>query len=117
MSFIRGNDSSRRAAIFEACGGICALCGLDINWLASQLFPRQPPTEMRSRALAAHPWSRKAYCFGDLYDLDHIVPVVKGGGQKGDQNLRVLCKGCHRKVTKELAGQRRRLPSKRYQSF
>lgn len=117
MGYERGNDSNRRSAIFEAQGGKCALCGLDLAELARQLFPRSAKTEMRSRALAAHPWARAAYSTSDLFDLDHITPVVNGGGQKGDENLRVLCKQCHKRVTKELAGQRRRLPTKRYQSF
>ena len=113
MSYTRGMDTKRRMAVFDRDGGKCQLCSLDIRELASQLFPRHDKTEARSRALAACPWAHKAFCIGDLWDLDHITPVINGGGQKGDNNLRVLCKGCHRKVTKDLAGQRKRMPSKR----
>jgi hypothetical protein len=44
-----------------------------------------------------------------FYDIDHINPVVEGGHQCGEENLRLLCLGCHRKETAEL---RKRLASK-----
>lgn len=48
------------------------------------------------------------------YDVDHIVPVVEGGGLAGLDNLRILCKDpCHREVTAQLkerlASERRRI--------
>lgn len=42
------------------------------------------------------------------WDIDHIVPVVEGGGQCGLENLRTLCHPCHKQVTRELAARRRR---------
>lgn len=38
------------------------------------------------------------------YDIDHIIPVVEGGGLCGLDNLRTLCIPCHKKETKILAG-------------
>lgn len=35
------------------------------------------------------------------YDVDHIVPLVEGGGH-GLDNLRLLCIGCHESVTTAL---------------
>lgn len=43
---------------------------------------------------------------GQPYEVDHIVPVVEGGGCCGLDNLRTLCFVCHRSVTKALAGRR-----------
>ena len=37
-----------------------------------------------------------------LWQSDHIIPVVEGGGECGLENLRTLCTNCHRKETKEL---------------
>ena len=43
---------------------------------------------------------------GDL-DIDHIIPVIEGGGSCGLDNLRLLCKICHKKETKALAKRRK----------
>jgi 5-methylcytosine-specific restriction endonuclease McrA len=55
-----------------------------------------------------HP-SRLAY-FRHLWEADHIVPVVEGGGASRDQdplaNLRTLCLRCHRAETRALAARR-----------
>ena len=40
------------------------------------------------------------------YEIDHIIPVIEGGGCCGLDNLRTTCIPCHRKETKELAGRR-----------
>ncbi len=47
------------------------------------------------------PWRGEA-----LWQADHIVPVVEGGGECGLEGLRTLCTRCHQNVTNEL---RRRL--------
>ena len=41
-----------------------------------------------------------------FWDIDHIVPVVQGGGSVGPEGLRTLCLKCHRQVTAELAAKR-----------
>ena len=41
-----------------------------------------------------------------FWDIDHIVPVVEGGGSSGPENLRTLCLKCHKQVTAELAAKR-----------
>lgn len=50
---------------------------------------------------------------GNAWNGDHIVPVYKGGGECGVENLRTLCVVCHAKVTaeqaRERAAERRRL--------
>lgn len=51
---------------------------------------------------------------GHLWEADHIVPVVEGGGECGLENYRTLCLACHRTATKELAG--RRAASRRAQT-
>lgn len=41
-----------------------------------------------------------------LFEMDHIVPVIEGGGACGLENLRTLCSVCHRKETAALAARR-----------
>lgn len=50
-----------------------------------------------------------------LWEMDHIVPVVEGGGDCGLDNLRTLCWRCHRSETAALAGRRskRKVPTDR----
>jgi len=43
-----------------------------------------------------------------LWEADHIVPVVRGGGSTGLENLRTLCVPCHRRETAQLAADRAR---------
>ncbi len=37
------------------------------------------------------------------YELDHVIPVVEGGGAGGVDNLRTLCWICHKAETKRLS--------------
>lgn len=46
-----------------------------------------------------------------FWDIDHILPVVEGGGSCDPSNLRVLCLKCHKQETSKL---RARLYSTRY---
>lgn len=41
-----------------------------------------------------------------FWDIDHIVPVIQGGGSIGPEGLRSLCLKCHKRVTAELAAKR-----------
>lgn len=41
-----------------------------------------------------------------LWEMDHILPVVRGGGGCGLDNLRTLCLRCHRAETARLATER-----------
>ena len=45
-----------------------------------------------------------------MWQADHIIPVVEGGGCCGLDNLQTLCIRCHKQDTKALAG---RLAAKR----
>ena len=60
--------------------------------------------------IAKYPWAISDSVFRyhgwlqNLWDCDHIKPVIEGGGECGLENLRTLCKPCHKQVTKELRG-------------
>lgn len=43
---------------------------------------------------------------GDLYEIDHIVPVVEGGGLCELSNYRLLCLPCHKEESRKLKARR-----------
>jgi len=81
--------------------GICASCGRDCDALQRKV--RVTKRERRARRMAElglppYLLRRRRY-----WEVDHILPVVLGGGSCGLENLRTLCWECHRKVTRELS--------------
>lgn len=86
--------------------GVCQLCHRDtvkerksVPWsgrrakdIASIEALGYPPTAASSLA------GRRVW-----YELDHVIPVVEGGGAGGVGNLRTLCWLCHKEETKVLA--------------
>ena len=56
-----------------------------------------------------------------LWEADHIVPVVEGGGASRDidplANLRTLCRHCHRAETRALAARRARARNRQVDLF
>jgi len=100
--------------------GVCAICGLDT--LAVQSRIKQLDRKARGvwNPVTGH---RRKFCFswqrirnlssrigiyhtGTPYEIDHVIPVVEGGGCCGIDNLRTLCRRCHKSETKELARRR-----------
>lgn len=106
---LRTDASYLRHHVFERDQGICAVCGLDCDGLKKALawILRKVSwaawRELISVLPEAQPNRR------NLWDADHIVPVVEGGGQCGLDNIRTLCLPCHRRVTAELARRRTRV--------
>jgi 5-methylcytosine-specific restriction enzyme A len=90
---LRTDPGYLRDEVFRRDKGVCALCGVDC--VAEYNHARRHP-----RALAK--WGLKPRQRKSLWDADHIVPVVEGGGECDLDNLRTLCLRCHRKVTSDL---------------
>jgi len=99
--------------------GLCAKCGLptrDIEKAISML------RRIRSRWGFVHPEINgisegirqilKALLGSEtpnrmtFWDADHMVEVVKGGGECGLENMQTLCLWCHREKTARLARER-----------
>jgi len=93
---LRSDPGHLRERVFERDRGICAICGLDC--LAE--FRRIRRLRGASRVRAAAEWSLRGR--KSLWDADHIVPVVEGGGVCDLSNMRTLCLKCHRSHTAEL---------------
>lgn len=121
---VRTSPSAARERVFQRDRGLCAQCGLDTEALRKKLAGmrrRNPVLEAveEARRLSAgferavlvrarRPWIaiRRA-----LWEADHVVPVVEGGGGCGLENLRTLCIPCHHAETRDLA--RRRAAARR----
>jgi 5-methylcytosine-specific restriction enzyme A len=97
---LRTDAGYLREKVFERDRGVCTLCGIDC--VAAYTHIRRLRGGARLRAAAE--WNlggRKS-----LWDADHVIPVVEGGGECDLSNMRTLCLKCHRTQTLEI---RRRL--------
>jgi 5-methylcytosine-specific restriction protein A len=97
---LRSNPGHLRERVLERDRGICAVCGMDCIAEYNHIRRLRGP----ARARAKEKWGlggRKS-----LWDADHIVPVVEGGGECDLTNMRTLCLNCHRIHTAGLRARR-----------
>lgn len=99
---LRTDPSYLRDKTFERDRGVCALCETD-TVAALRHLKRSRGT---ARVNLMREWGLKSVSRRSLWDADHIVPVVEGGGACDLSNIRTLCLRCHRKVTAELRARR-----------
>lgn len=92
---LRTSPSFVRFKVWERDKGVCAGCGSDTVKTAP---PHRNGTSRRNSPRGT----------GDLWQADHIKPVIEGGGECDLSNFRTLCIPCHKKVTKELHGRLKR---------
>ena len=104
---IRSNAGYARQHVYRRDKGRCELCGRDCSKISGAL--RRMPYECRRsylKLLGLKGWR------STLWEVDHTIPVVEGGGSCGLENLRTLCFRCHkgetRKLRVRLARKRRR---------
>lgn len=99
---LRTDPSYLRERTFVRDRGICACCGTDTVAAWKEIRRRRGLARLR---LLQH-WGLKSLNRRTLWDADHIVPVVEGGGACDLSNIRTLCLICHRKATAELRARR-----------
>ena len=124
---IKTNPGHARRLVFKRDHGVCCLCGRDTEALTKELkqlrdqtckrlkhniwgggyYPRLQRHEdnlfaARCRALML-PHNLWQLC-QSLWEMDHKVAVIEGGGCCGLENLRTLCWDCHRRETRYLRG-------------
>ena len=97
--------------------GICVGCRVDCVGLArevmklyrasGELAAQKRLVEGGQRATDLRFKGRKKDRLRPLWQADHTVPVVEGGGGAPVSSLRTLCLECHRKVTRTLMARRR----------
>ena len=101
---LRTDPGYLREKVLERDCGICAHCGTDC--LAAWRHLKRLRGAARLKALAQWGLPAQVRLRKSLWDADHIVPVIEGGGECDLGNIRTLCLNCHRQVTAELQKKR-----------
>jgi 5-methylcytosine-specific restriction endonuclease McrA len=102
---LRTQPAYLREQVLHRDRGICACCGVDTIAEARRLrYARGTNRE----SLLAH-WGLRRRSRKSLWDADHIIPVVEGGGECDLANIRTLCLRCHRQATAHLLRRKMRV--------
>lgn len=97
---LRTDPGYLRQQVFARDHGVCAGCGVDTEALRKN----KRKLDYAARKQFEKDWGGRR----NLWDADHMIAVVEGGGECDLANMRTLCLKCHREVT---AGLRLRLRS------
>lgn len=111
---IRSWPQYARKLVFARDGGVCAKCGVNTMMLAAAFntMQRASPGWCKATeplvvtAVEAIGYAARDLTRLSLWEADHVVPVVEGGGEAGLDGLRTLCLACHRVETAALAKRR-----------
>jgi len=95
---LRTDPGYLREQVLKRDAGICAQCRVDTVALRRDM--RRLDFAARRKFLKE--WGLAERSRKSLWDADHIVPVVEGGGQCDLSNMRTLCLKCHREATAAL---------------
>lgn len=88
--YIQLDPGFARQKVGRRDSGVCSMCGCDTKKLERILRRvRWAVREPVKRELGFD--SRMHY-----WEMDHIIPVIEGGGLCGLDNLRTLCLPCHK---------------------
>lgn len=128
-AWIKLSPAFARTKVHQRDKGVCAECGFDADQALRVLNRLRygktgvgyradyGDTREREDAITVlvnvwtqpkRPHTGRIYNLPHLWEADHIVPVVEGGGACELENYRTLCVPCHREVTRELAARRAR---------
>ena len=133
--FVRSDPGFARRRVEERDRGVCANCKVDTRRIErimqkllearrggrwshydTDAWPGEPRRRERyetavfilgiwlGRKISNHQFSSLPH----LWEMDHILPVIEGGGGCAMDNLRTLCIPCHHTETAMLAGRRAR---------
>jgi ketosteroid isomerase-like protein/5-methylcytosine-specific restriction endonuclease McrA len=96
---LRADPGYLRDQVFLRDKGVCAMCGVDTEALRKN----KRKLDYAARRQFEKEWGSRR----NLWDADHIVPVVEGGGECDLANMRTLCVKCHRQATAALRERRK----------
>jgi len=100
---LRTDPGYLRERVLARDAGVCAKCGVDTVALRRDM--RRLDYAARRKFL--RDWGLSENSRKSLWDADHIIPVVEGGGQCDLANMRTLCLKCHREATAALRARRK----------
>ena len=95
---LRSDPGYLREQVFARDRGVCAQCGMDTEALRKN----KRKLDYAARKQFEKEWGLRRH----LWDADHVVPVVEGGGECDLSNMRTLCLKCHREATASLRARR-----------
>ena len=95
---LRTDPGYLREQVLARDKGICAICQVDCG---AAYFDLKRSRGIHRQKLLDR-WGLRRINRRTLWDADHIVPVVEGGGECDLDNIRTLCLICHRRQTSEL---------------
>jgi 5-methylcytosine-specific restriction endonuclease McrA len=95
---LRTDPGYVREKVLERDRGVCATCGIDCLDAERRLRRLRGPARLKMFL----DWGLRAGSRRSLWDADHILPVVEGGGECDLDNIRTLCLKCHRAATAAL---------------
>jgi 5-methylcytosine-specific restriction endonuclease McrA len=110
-AFVRSNWKRKKNELGEK---LCLVCDAIVpprrfSYCSDECASRNRPEDMKARVyqrdkgICAHCGTS---CGRRGFEMDHIVPVVEGGGLCGLDGYRTLCSPCHKLETKALAKRR-----------
>jgi 5-methylcytosine-specific restriction endonuclease McrA len=99
---LRTDPGYLRDRVLARDKGFCAVCRA--NTIEAWLQLKRARGDRRLQKLRE--WGLTRMSRSSLWDADHVVPVVEGGGECDLSNLRTLCLKCHRQATAELRQRR-----------
>ena len=105
---IRTNPGFAARKVEERDKGVCAICRRDTEALKAEFRALPHGYTNRLAWLSERGLPKGLISRRRWFDVDHILPVVEGGGSCGLDNLRALCVVCHKVVTAQLAAKRAR---------
>lgn len=103
---LRSDVGYMRKAVFERDNGICSVCKRDCEKLKKDALEILKVGNDAAKFLkeAGFP-ERRIKLFlnkergASLWDADHVIPVILGGGGCGLEGMRTLCVPCHDYIT------------------
>jgi 5-methylcytosine-specific restriction endonuclease McrA len=95
---LRSQPAYLREHVYKRDKGCCTECGIDT---VAALRSLKRSRGARRQELMLH-WGFRTRMRKSLWDADHIIPVVEGGGECDLNNIRTLCLRCHRAATSAL---------------